>query len=80
MLNHDATHRRIAALLTQRACNLTQPMQAAQMDLLTIRGFVNASSLCGYLVAGVGAGSPIGATSQRSAPILTMSLPSLPPV
>jgi hypothetical protein len=49
VLHHDARHRRIAALLARKVNGLAELTQLARTDAATVRGFVNACNLCGYL-------------------------------
>lgn len=58
VLQHDARHRRIAALLAQSVNCLDELVELSGMDPFTVRSFVNASSLCGYLVSGASVRAP----------------------
>jgi hypothetical protein len=51
MLHHTPEHRRIAATLTRPCQNMQQIAQLTHADDKTIAGFVNASNICGYLLA-----------------------------
>lgn len=58
-LPHDARHRRIAAVLAKSVNSLHELAELSGMDIDTVRGFVNASSLCGYLASGVVSRAPV---------------------
>ncbi len=51
VLYHDPRHRRIAALLSEHVRPMSDLVRLAGVDSATVTGFVNAASLCGYLVA-----------------------------
>jgi hypothetical protein len=58
VLHHDARHRRIAALLAQSVNSLEELVERSRMDITTVRSFVNASDLCGYLAPGAAVRKP----------------------
>jgi hypothetical protein len=59
VLPHDARHRRIAALLAQSVNGLEELVERSRMDIGTVRSFVNASDLCGYLATGTAPYKPV---------------------
>jgi len=52
ILHHTTAHRRIATALVRNVGSVGELGQLTGVDPVTISGFINASSLCGYLLTG----------------------------